>query len=165
MCLFGVPWVFVGFLCGFMVFGVEMLFGLVPFKTSPCSLWCLLSSLSFLFVGMFAGDVFVRVFLFLKRWGNPNPVWGLGFPLCSLLPGHALRPRSVRLAPFIHRGIAPVRVGFFFFLVGARVGLCFGLGFGVLSWLGWWWWSLRELAKDILASLVGAERPNILRPF
>ena len=36
----------------FLVFGVEMLFGLVPFKTLPhCSLWCLWFSLSFSLVG------------------------------------------------------------------------------------------------------------------
>ena len=49
-----------------------------------------------------------RVFSFSlsQALGNPKPFW-FGVPLVFLQPGHALRPRSVRLPLHLHPGIAP----------------------------------------------------------
>ena len=67
----------------FLVFGVEMLFGLVPFKTCP------LFALVFVALSFFlscCGDVRWRHFLSFSLsqvLGKlQTPFWGLGFPLC-----------------------------------------------------------------------------------
>ena len=66
-----------------MVFGVGRLSGLVPFRTSP------LFALVFVVLSFFSfcWDVRRRRFYLclpfsLRCWGNPNPLRGLGFPLC-----------------------------------------------------------------------------------
>ena len=97
----------------FLVSGVEILFGLVPFKTSPLfALVFVVPSLFSFVVGMCVGDVF-SLSLFLRCWGTPNPFWGLGFPLCSLRPGRELRLQSAGLAPHLHQGHRPAPVFFF----------------------------------------------------
>ena len=63
-------------------------------------------SLSFFFFSL-------SLSLSLRRWGNPNPVWGLGFPLCSLLPGRGLRLQPVLRAQHLHLGFAPAPAFFF----------------------------------------------------
>ena len=92
-----------------------------PLGPAPCSLRCLLSSLSFLLVGMFAGDVFVSVFFSLSGAGETQTHFGFGLPLVSLHPGHDLPLQSVRHAPHLHPGSRPAL--FFFFLGGVRVGV------------------------------------------
>ena len=92
-----------------------------PLGPAPCSLRCLLSSLSFLLVGMFAGDVFLSVSLSLSGAGETQTHFGFGLPLVSLHPGHDLPLRSVRHAPHLHPGSRPAL--FFFFLGGVRVGV------------------------------------------
>ena len=52
--------------------------------------------------------------LFLRRWGNPNPLVGFGVPLVFLLPGHALRLQPAGLAPHLPQGHRPAPVFFFF---------------------------------------------------
>ena len=84
---------------GFMVFGVEMLFGLVPFKTCP------------LFALMFVSSLFLSCCWDVRRrrfslclslsqvLGKPKPLFGgFGIPLVSLLRGEALRLRPVPYA-------------------------------------------------------------------
>ena len=84
-----------------------------PSRPAPCLLDVCVPSLSFSFV-VWYGRRRRSCFFFLsfRRWGNPNPVWGLGFPLCSLPLGRRLRLRSVRLVQHIHLGIAPAPVFF-----------------------------------------------------
>ena len=50
----------------------------------------------------------------LRRWGNPNPSGGLGFPLCSLRLGCAHAPRPVHQARHLHQGQHPALFFFFF---------------------------------------------------
>ena len=172
LCMLGVCFVclmFLGYLyvfcVGCMVFGVEMLFGLVPFKTSP------LFALVFVVLSFFSfcWDVRRRRFCLClslsQALGKSKPRLGFGFPL--VLSSSRTRSTSSIRTPCSaytsrHRSSSCV---FFFFSRRRSRGLCSGLGFAVLSWLGWWWWSLRELAEDILASLLGAEGLDILRPF
>ena len=60
----------------FLVLGVDMLFGLVPFKTCPLFALMFVSPLFLCLFGLFADDVFSLSFS-LRCWGNPNPfrVW------------------------------------------------------------------------------------------
>ena len=123
MCI----WVFVGYFRDFCWFffsvrcfvsGEGILFGLVPFKTWPMSeilfVVSLSLSLSFCLSGLFGGNV--SLFLFLRRWGNPNPFWGLGFLLClSNLATH------YEFDPYVFT--------FSFIFVGARVGVFSGILF------------------------------------
>ena len=116
-----------------MVFGVEMLFGLVPFKTYPLFALMFVSPLSFFSVWFVRRRSF-SFFLSLRRWGNPNPVWGLGFPLCSLLAGRGLRLPFPKASPphlpffffsfvVVVRGYVGGWSGFVCFLVGWVVSL------------------------------------------
>ena len=115
---------FSGILLGFM-FGVLSLWGwdtvgLVPFKTCPLlgKLFVVLSFFSVCLVDFVV--VALSLSLSPRRWGNPNPVWGLGFPLCSLLLGQALRVRPVLRAPQVHLGQAPLLFFCFFFFFPLR---------------------------------------------
>ena len=72
---------------------------------------CLLSPLSLsLVLGIFDGAV-VYLSLSLRCWANPNPFWGLGFPLCLL-------------CEFLFLG---VDVGLVFFFGGVLPMLCFDI--------------------------------------
>ena len=128
--------IYVWFGCmAFLVSGIEMLFGLVPFKTSPlfALVFVVLSFFSFV-MGMFAGDVFLSVFLSLRRWGNPNPFWGLGFPpLVTLHPGRGLRARPVRLHFSPSPRPRPAPAVFFLFVSVVRLP---GLDVLGLFWMG-----------------------------
>ena len=113
--LLGVSWVFVWLLVWVSwSSGLKCCLVWCPLRSAPCLLDVCVPSFFLLLFGTFADDVFVSFFLSLRRWGNPNPVWGLGFPLCSLPLGRGLRLRSVPLAQHIHLGIAPAPVFFFF---------------------------------------------------
>ena len=107
-------------------------FGFVPFRTCPllAEVFVVLSLFLWLFgcLVVFADDVCSLSFSF-RRWGNPNPFWGLGFPLCSLLPERGLRLPPVLRAQLIHLGSAPAPVLFFFFPRRRRSLVC---------WLVWW---------------------------
>ena len=67
----------------FLVSGVEMLFGLVPFRTSPLFALMFVSPLSFFCCLVCSTTTFFSLSLSLRCWGNPSPFWGLGFPLCQ----------------------------------------------------------------------------------
>ena len=70
----------------FLVLGVDMLFGLVPFKTCPLFALMFVSPLSFFCCLVCSPTTFISLSfsfslsLSLRCLGNPNPVWGLGFP-------------------------------------------------------------------------------------
>ena len=100
---------------------------LSPSRPDPCLFFNCLSSSFFSLSGAFVDAVSLSLSLFLsfslRRWGNPNPVWGLGFPLCSLHPGRELRLLPVLRAPQLPQGIAP-RL-FFFFFVARSPSRCF----------------------------------------
>ena len=78
-----VVWFFVWF---FLVLGVEMLFGLVPFKTCPLVRWVFgVPSLFLLLFGMFAGDVFLFFFsLSLSGAGETQTPFGVWVSPCVL---------------------------------------------------------------------------------
>ena len=132
-----------GSMCGLfvwflLVFGVEMLFGLVPFKT--CPLFALVFvvlffflSLSLLLWGCSSATFSPCLFLSQAR-GKPKPFLGFGVPLVFLHLGHVLRLRSVRLHVLLHQGHAQP-LPFFFssaslvFLVWVFSG-CSGCGVG-----------------------------------
>ena len=115
----------------FLVSGVEMLFGLVPFKT--CPLFGLLfvvlsfflrllgcSSTPFL---VFSHSLSLSLSLSLSGAGEPQTPAGFVFPLVFLRPGRGLRLRPVPLHLLLHQGFAP---HLFFF--------CFSPS------LVFWWW-------------------------
>ena len=123
-----------------LVSGAGIMFGLVPFKTCPllAKLFVVLVFFS-LVVWLVSSSSFslslslslsLSFSLSLRRWGNPSPVWGLGFPLCSLLLGRALRvydPYSLLL--FFTKVPAPALVFFSFFssaLARVFLGMCVG---------------------------------------
>ena len=95
-CLLGVPWLFV---CFFVWVswssGLRCCLVLMPFKTSP------LFALMFVVLSFFSFDVwdvrrrrFSLCLSLSQALGKTKPpLWGLGFPLCSLLA----RPRGLRL--------------------------------------------------------------------
>ena len=86
-----------------------LLFSFVRWVSStPCSLFLVLS---------------------LRRWGNPN-LFGLGFPLCSLLPARGLRLRPVLPPLQLHPGYAQPLFFVFFFVAVARSPVRMFLGFG-----------------------------------
>ena len=100
--------------CLFRVFvsGVGLLSGfLSPSSPDLCVVFLSVSLLSSCVWLVSSTPCFL--FLFLRCWGNPN-LFGLGFPLCSLRPAHALRPRPVLRVPHVHLGVAPAPVFFFF---------------------------------------------------
>ena len=129
----------------FLVFGVEMLFGLMPFKACPlfAFVFVVLFFVS-LVVGVFVGDVFLFFFFSLslslsQALGKPKPLLGFGFPLVFLHPGRGLRLRPVRLHFLLHQGHAqPLLV--FFLLVGIVVFLVwvFSVCSGWVVFLGGW---------------------------
>ena len=129
---------FSGMLLGFM-FGVLSLWGwynvgLVPFKTCPLLgklfvvlffslvVWLILSS-SFslsLSLSLFLFLFSLSLSLSLRCWGNPNPVWGFGFPLVF----SACWPRttsSIRTSCSAYSSRHRSRSCFFFFLCVAVV--------------------------------------------
>ena len=140
---------FLSFGCLFRVFclwGWYFVWSLSPSSPDPCLVFCMCPSFFFCLVHAsppcFLSFFFLALSLSLRCWGNPN-LFGLGFPLCSLPPAHALRPRPVLRVPHLHLGEAPAPVFFcyvavarcpcrvFFLLVSlVVVGL-------VLSWLFW----------------------------
>ena len=75
-----------------LVLGVEMLFGLVPFRTCPRVRFGVCCPLFLLFC---YGDVRRRRFSLClslsQTLGKPKPHLGFGFPLVTLHPGRALR--------------------------------------------------------------------------
>ena len=84
----------VGYAIWGFVSGVRTLFELVPLKDlTPVSQMFVVPSLSLVF-GISVGVVFffffslslsLSFYLSLRCWGNPNPFWGLGFPLCLFI--------------------------------------------------------------------------------
>ena len=127
--LFGFSGILLGFMFGVLSFWGWDTVGLVPFKTCPLfgKLFVVLSSFSGCLVDFVVVALSLSLSLSLRRWGNPNPVWGLGFPLCSLLAGRGLRHRSGPHAPHFPLGIAPAPVFFFSFASPSFVGLLVGL--------------------------------------
>ena len=95
----------------FLVFGVEMLFGLVPFTTCPLfALVFVVLSFFSLVVGMFVGEVFL-LSLFLRCWEPQTPKLGFGFPVVFLR--WTRTPSSTVLrAQHLHLGYAPAPVFF-----------------------------------------------------
>ena len=127
---FGFVWLLLGLrlVCGCCCsdFSGEIirLFGFVPFRTCPllADVFVVLSLFLWLF-GCARRRRLLSFFLF-RRWGNPNPFWGLGFPLCSLLPERGLRLPPVLRAQLVHLGIAPAPVFFFFFASSSSSLVC-----------------------------------------
>ena len=89
VCLFllGAYWIYVWFVCVVFIglwgrhviwFGALQDLPLVRIGVCSPFFFC---SRALSVVGMFVGDVF-SLSLSLRCWGNPNPFWGLGFPLC-----------------------------------------------------------------------------------
>ena len=72
--------------------------------------------------------------LSLRRWGTPNPVFGLGFPLCSLHPGHELSDFDPYICP-PHTFTKVPLPHLFFFFVARSPSRCF---VRVLSCRCWW---------------------------
>ena len=131
--LFGAFGIYVWFVCVvFLVSGVEMLFGLVPFKTRPLFglLFVVLSFFLWL-VGCLSTTFFFffSLSLSLSGAGEPQAHAGFVFPLVFLRPGHGLRLRPVPLHFFLHQGFAP-HLFLFFSSLFARVFL---FGFAFLS--------------------------------
>ena len=136
----------------FLSLGLVSCLVLKPFKPRPLFGFCMCPS--FLCLVCFVAAVFSLVFSFSQALGKPKPPsGGLGFPLCSLLAAHALRPRPVLQGPHLHQGVAPhlpffVFVFFFSFVVAARflVRCLLVLVMSVLVFLvgvlGLWFWSL-----------------------
>ena len=159
--LFGSFGIYVWLVCVvFLVSGVEMLFGLVPFKTCPF--------FGVLFVVLFLSgcwDVRRRRFLFLclslslSGAGEPQTPAGFVFPLVFLRPGRGLRLRPVPLLFLLHQGFAPRLFFFFFrrsvagsvffsFLVLVLVGF-FGGGCWSVCVSGFWCVRVRLFAKHV----------------
>ena len=105
---------------GFMVFGVEMLFGLVPFKTSP--LFALVFVvLSFFLLGC-SPATFLSLSFSFSGAGETQTPFGVWVSPCVLfLPDalYVLDPYAL-LRLYIEASLQLLCV--FFFLVGARVG-------------------------------------------
>ena len=130
--MFGVLRLNVGTVClDYLVSGVGILFGLVPFKTCPLFALMFVSSLSF----SCCGDVRRRRFLFslsLSGAGEKPLLGGLGFPLCLffLAEHYAFNPYA-KLRSYTKASPSPCVV-FFFFSVVARLPI--GM---FLDWCGW----------------------------
>ena len=83
------------------------------------------------------------MFSLSQALGNPKPFW-FGVPLVFLHPGHALRPRSVRLPLHLHPGVAPHLLFFLFsrrrrsFPVRCSLVSCL-VGVGGLGGCSWSW--------------------------
>ena len=94
-----------------------------PLGPAPCSLRCLLSALSFLFVGMFAGDVFLSVFLSLSGAGETQTPFGVWVSpsVSSSWTRISSSTRSSSSSPPPRPRPAPAV--FFFFFFDARVGV------------------------------------------
>ena len=115
------PWevvvVYVGFLffvlqvfCLFLVMPLLFLRGrffvfvpLSPSRPDPCLVFVCVRLL--FSVWLVSSATFLSLSL-SQALGNPKPFW-FGVPLVFLHPGHALRPRSVRLPLHLHPGFAP----------------------------------------------------------
>ena len=146
MSLWDGCWVLcVGF---FLSLGLACCLFFCPSGPDPCRPGCLWSPLSFFVFGLFDGDVFLSVFLSFRRWGNPNPFWGLGFPLC--FRDHDLPLRSVLRGRHLHQGCRPPllfffrRRSFFWWLLVVVCRVCSG----PLS-LSWWFRSIVCLHASI----------------
>ena len=122
----------------FLVSGVEMLFGLVPFKT--CPFFGLLFVVLFFFLWLLGCSsttfFFFSVSLSLSGAGEPQTPAGFVFPLVSLRPGRGLRLRPVPLHFLLHPRPRPAPVFFFlfcFFFVARLPARCFSRS------LSWFW--------------------------
>ena len=105
-----------------------------PLRSAPCLLDVCVP-LSFFCCLVRSPTTFLFLSLSLRRWGNPNPVWGLGFPLCSLPLGRGLRLRSGLRDPHVHQGRAQPL--FLFFFLSSLAGMVVvGCGVSVSVWLG-----------------------------
>ena len=130
---------------GFMVFGLRCVwFGALQDLPRVCFAVCV-PSLFFFCFGLFADDVFPSFSLSLRRWGNPNPIWGLGFPLWSLRAGRGLRLQPALRAPHFPQGFAPAPVFFFFPSRRRRSLVCWlvlwrSVAFLFGFFVSLWWW-------------------------
>ena len=106
----------------FLVSGVGIMFGFVPFRTCPLLAQMFVCPLSFFVCLVWLPTTF-SLFLSLSGAGETQTHFGFGFPLVSLRPGHDLRPRSVHRPLHLPQGPAPAPVFFFFFFVAVRAGL------------------------------------------
>ena len=155
LCMLGVCFVcmvFPGYLyvfcVSFMVFGVGMLSGLVPFRTSPLFALVLVSSPFFLLLGCSSAPfASLSLSLSLRCWGNPNPflvwvspcvssTWTRTAPPTRTLCSASLARSSPAPAFFFCFFLSAARVGFFwvwFLLSGRSVGLsvCLSVGLSV----------------------------------
>ena len=134
----------------FLVSGVGIMFGFVPFRTCPLLAQMFVCALSFFVCLLWLPTTF-SLFFSLSRAGGTQTHFGFGFPLVSLQPGYALRPTIRTSSPFSPTPKSRSRSCVFFFFsffvavraglwsvfgsrVGSRFGRCFGLS--VLVGLG-----------------------------
>ena len=130
---------------GFMVFGVEMLFGLVPFKTCPLFALMFVSPLFFFFCLVWSPTTFF--FLSLSQaLGKPKPRLGFGFPLvfssCWTRTSSTTRTPSSATTP---RRRPRTCLFFFFFSRRRRSLVCWLVSWRSVAFLfglffGLWWW-------------------------
>ena len=136
--------------------GSVVVFGtLSPSRPDPCSVFECARLL--LLSGYFRRRRFSLVLslsLSLRRWGNPSPIWGLGFPLCSLLLAvdFVFNPYSVLIT---YPKASPRTCFFFLSSLGCRLGVflvsCLGSGWFLRGrvlvglWFGCLLWSVMVL--------------------
>ena len=133
-CVFGL---FVRFVCmAFLVSGVGIMFGFLPFRTCPLLAQLFVCPLSFFVCLVWLPTTF-SLFLSLSGAGETQtPFGGLGFPLCSLLPGRGLRRQPVHRAQHFPQGFAPAPAFFFFFFRRRRSRVCWWVGLALsVFWL------------------------------
>ena len=170
LCLIG-EWSFVRcfrdsclfFLCFSWSWGLKCCLVWCPLRPAPlfALVFVVLSFFSFV-MGMFVGDAFLSVFLSLRRWGNPSPVWGLGFPCdSSSWTRSTTTTRTSCSAPLASQAPAPAFLLIFFLSSSSFAGLVVvGLGLSVFCLAGWffvgcfrllWWCPSRCIACKMLS--------------
>ena len=121
--------------------GLEFCLVWCPLGPDPCQpRWLFVLSLS-LVVWFVRRRRFLSFSLSLSLSGageTQTLFWGLGFPLCSLLPGRALRLQSVLRAFHSHLGQAQLLP--FFFSSSSLVGMVAVGCVLVRGLFGLWWW-------------------------
>ena len=109
-----------------------------PLGPDPCMPRYMLSPLSLL-CSVFSSAPFRSLSLSLRCWGNPNPFWGLGFPLCFfIMDAHYDLDPFVFTFSFTNVPAPPCVCVCCFFFVGARVSVCLAVcvGFVLGGFLG-----------------------------
>ena len=130
----------------FLVLGVDMLFGLVPFKTCPLFALMFVSPLSFFCCLVVRRRRFLSFFL-SQVLGKPKPRFGVWVSPCVSSSWPRVSTPTRRRAPHLHLPQVPhPLLCFFFFLssplawvvsvCGSRGGVWFCL-FGLVCWSVW----------------------------